>query len=743
MSTRSITDKLAMAASQQKKEKDYWLQHLSGEWSKSRIPYDFTPVNLTAGQMKEISYSFSSELSAELMKLSSGKDVKLNMILAAILVILLYKYTDSEDIVLGTPIYRQDIGIEFINTALVLRCHLEPAQNFKQALLHVREIILKALEHQNYPLEAICERLELPISEGDFPLFDCIFLLVNIHDKSYIHHIDCNLVFNFRRSLEQVDCLLEYNASLYREDTINRVMDHFFHITQQVLCNLDITLEQIEMITPWERQQILETFNSEHALPPQDTTIHRLFESQVQKTPDCIALVQKDKGFLTYRELNSQANRMARFLRKYNFSGETIVALLVQPTLEMIIAIFGILKIGAAYLPIEPSLPEERIKYMIDDATVNTVISEKQYIRLLNRLQWDCRNFECYFCLDSSNVLEEDERENNELMNEELWHHVGETAEDDITGGGWVSSYTGESMSRQEMDEYGDNILKKLQPLLHPHMKVLEIGCASGISMYRIAPKVESYCATDLSSIIIQWNQKKVTAEGHSNIKLYTMAAHEIDQLDQAGFDLVIINSVIQCFHGHNYLRKVISRCINKMNNKGYLFIGDVMDQDKKDNLVRDMVTYKYTHRQENITTKTDFTSELFVPRGFWTDLGVEWPEITDLQFSEKIHTLENELTRFRYDTLISIDKKQGNDNRDENVSNVRARQKQKFQEDLRWLPKAGENALPVTVMPENLAKGIIKVREGRVKLIPGFDGQYGRTEIFSPQEQYTTQKLF
>ena len=102
-------------------------------------------------------------------------------------------------------------------------------------------------------------------------------------------------------------------------------------------------------------------------------------------------------------------------------------------------------------------------------------------------------------------------------MDEKLWDYVGETAVDDITGGGWISSYTGEPFSREEMNEYGDNILEKLSPLLHEKMRVLEIGCASGISMYRIAPKVAFYYGTDLSGVIIEKNKERVKKQRHQN----------------------------------------------------------------------------------------------------------------------------------------------------------------------------------------------------------------------------------
>jgi len=150
--------------------------------------------------------------------------------------------------------------------------------------------------------------------------------------------------------------------------------------------------------------------------------------------------------------------------------------------------------------------------------------------------------------------------------------------------------------------------------------------------------------------------------------------------MDESRFDIIIINSVIQAFRfsippqrdeaGHRFA-----------GDSGYLFIGDIMDPDRKDELIRELVSFKYAaeNKDKNYKTKTDFSAELFVPRGFWEDLGAEWPEIRDIRCSAKIYTIANELTRFRYDAMITVHKQCP-------ASNVRKWQKRKYQDDLRSL---------------------------------------------------------
>jgi fengycin family lipopeptide synthetase D len=398
--------------------------------------------------------------------------------------------------------------------------------------------------------------------------------------------------------------------------------------------------------------------------------------------------------------LEEQSNRLSAYL--YHSKGikpGDRVGILLDRGIDTAAAILGILKAGGVYVPIEPSFPLERQKHIIKEANIGVLVSGKKYTGDLNRLQWECDCLHTYLCIDSQNVYAEKEGDEDEWMkmNKELWEHVGETSVDDITAGGWISSYTGEPFSKKEMDEYGDNILKKLEPLLHKNMRVLEIGAASGISMYRLAPKVGLYYGTDLSPVIIEKNRQKIEKENILNIKLRCLPAHEIDRIEETGFDLIIMNSVIQAFGGHNYLRKVIEKSIRLLGERGNLFIGDIMDQDKKETMIRQLSHFKYAdeNSDKNYTTKTDFSSELFVSRMFWQDLAAKIKEIKAVEFSDKIYTIENELTKFRYDTLLVINKKD---------SPAKKWKKWKHQDDMNALYSFSPGALPLQLSSDSLA---------------------------------------
>lgn len=654
------SDEMAVAASQNVKERDYWLRKLSGRLNKSMFPRDLRDDESVERMIRKVTFPLTGNTFSRLLKLSNESDYTLHIVLSSVLVQLLYHYNGHRDIIFGAPIYRQPEWEEreLINTVLALRVQFDKILTCRQLLLLLRETVVEAVENQNYPLQMLVERLEVSVApSGEFPLFDLAILLENIHPPEYLRPFNLNVVFSFLRTNESIEGCVEFNSQRYRESTVRRIITHFNQILKVMLPDIDIPLGGIEIVTQEEKSRLLNDFNGIDTPHPQVETVVTLFENQVDQNPHKMAVIFQNLA-LSYGAVNDKANRIACFLRSIEQVRENDgVGILLEPSIHVIEAMMGIMKAGAAYVPIESSLPEERIKGIVDDATIRVLISEKRYIRILNRLQWECPSLSTFLCLDSTDIHSEDEVEKSERMERKLWEYIGETAVDDITGGGWFTSYTGDPFRPEEMEEFADNVFRKLEPLLNDRMRVLEIGCASGFSMYRIAPQVGFYCGTDLSGVIIEKNRQRVQEEGLRNISLACLAAHEIDRLDERNFDLVIMNSVIQSFHGHNYLRKVIRKLVHLVRDSAYIFIGDVMDQDLKTRLVREMKEFKELHRDKNYKTKTDWSVELFVSRRFFEDLTVEIPEIRQVECSRKIYTLENELTRFRYDALMTIDK--------------------------------------------------------------------------------------
>jgi len=720
-----------------KSQEDYWLGLYSGKIPRLQLPADYKRPEVFTFAGDNYAFVLDREDSLKFKDLASGSGGTLYMNILAILNTLFYKYTGETDIIIGSGIAgRPHLDIQriigmFVNT-LAMRNYPEGEKTYASFFKEVIDHSIEAFENQDLQFEELVDKLDLERDVSRNPLFDVMMVVQNFRrvrigegsekeENENAGHVEQMPVFGdklpsiqYKQTTskfdmtffvheigEDIHIVIEYYTAMFKSETILRLAEHFKGIVKQVGATPGIKLRDIDILTRQERQRLLFQFNRTKTVYPRERTIVELFEDQVEKTPDTIAAVGRGSELstlsITYRELDRKSNRLANYLyRENNIRPDERVGMLMDRPLVMVVAVVGILKAGGAYVPISPSYPQERIRHIIGDSGIRILTGERRYIRTLNRIQWECPNLDTFICIDSENVYREDEVEKNELMSRNLWEYVGETAVDEVTGGGWISSYTGEAIPRKEMDEYGDNILKKLEPLFHKDMRVLEIGTASGISMYCIAPKVGLYYGTDLSRVIIEKNREKVMREGHSNIKLASLAAHEIHRLEERDFDLVILNSVVQCFNGLNYLRKIIAKIIDLMRDSGCIFLGDLMDQDLKENLIADLNRFKQENKDKHFKTKTDWREELFISRSFLQDLMKDFSPIVDVEFSNKIRTIENELTKFRYDALISIDKKAS--------PTGKPKEKHKNQHDVRILKTHGTGRLPMELKPRNLA---------------------------------------
>jgi amino acid adenylation domain-containing protein/non-ribosomal peptide synthase protein (TIGR01720 family) len=401
---RNLSEKEVFVASQYRKEEMYWLDKLSGNPVTSNFPYDHkkTGKDNEAG-MNTAGFQLQGELFAKLMEITNGLDHRVHMFLAAALMILLGKYTGIHDIIFGTPIYKQEIEGEFINTVLILRNKLENNMSFRDVLLQVRQTLVEAVENQNYPLQALLCQLDnqeyLPGKEC--PLFDVVILLENIHDEKYLEGINPNIIFSFLKTDERVESVLKYNSLLYDGSTIERISTHFNNLLQEVVFNRNLRVDGLNILSREEKNQLLYDFNDTKQAYPKDMTIDTLFERQAAKKPDNISAVGKAPGLerkaqsknghhqiahnteepstrycaITYKELNKKSHHLALHLRAKGVKADAVVGIMMMRSLEMIIGLLGILKAGGAYLPIAIQYPQERKKYMIKESNAKILLT--------------------------------------------------------------------------------------------------------------------------------------------------------------------------------------------------------------------------------------------------------------------------------------------------------------------------------------------------------------------------------
>jgi amino acid adenylation domain-containing protein len=431
----------------------------------------------------------------------------------------------------------------------------------------------------------------------------------------------------------------------------------------------------------------IDAFNRNASAYPRDGTVHEEFAARARAQPDAVAVMDGAEQW-TYRQVAERAGRIAGFLAAQKLAPEEFVGVMVEGAFDLVTALVGILQAGGAYLPLDPELPVPRLAYLLADTRARVLIGGRRHIRTMNRLQWACADLAALLCPDSEDIHGEPEGV-GEFMREEVWDYVGREARDDISGGGWKSSFTGEWLSREVMDEYGENIRRKLAPRLRPTSRVLEVGCASGISMFRLAPLAAYYHGTDLSAEILRWSQGEIERRGLANIRLQHLPAHELRRVGERGFDCVVINSVLQCFSGHNYLRGVLRSAIDLMADEGVIFLGNVWDQEKQAEFERELAEFQRAHAGRGLRTKVDRSEDLFVPRAFWEDLRAEWPEIAAIEYSAMLGRAESELSRFGYDAVLTI-RKSG--------PAAVTRERRKWQYDRRVL--AGPDAGPAASAP-------------------------------------------
>jgi amino acid adenylation domain-containing protein len=395
---KSLKFQAALAARQSTGERDYWLNTLAGLPDKVGFPFD-RKKGVNKRRPETVNRIFPGEILLSFSRISKGVDHALHMVLTAALLVLLHKYSGSDDIVVGMPIYKQSAAAEFVNRVVALRNRITANMTFKEILLQVRQTITEAVEYQNYPIEILAEQLNRPMDgEGnDFPLFAVVILLQNIHDKTYIEDIPTDMVwcFNLNRSANRLEAAVEYNALLYKEDTVSRVIDHWIFLVQQVLANKNLPVCEVSLITGPEKKQLLEMVNGPAEPLDMEQTIHGLFEEQVARSNDGCAVIAPGAGrgwqgvgaapggrpgmasqHLTYKELNKKSGQLAHLLREKGVKPDTIVGICVEPSIEMIIGALGILRAGGAYLPIDPGYPWERIDFMLKDSGVRILVSE-------------------------------------------------------------------------------------------------------------------------------------------------------------------------------------------------------------------------------------------------------------------------------------------------------------------------------------------------------------------------------
>ncbi|WP_029630618.1 condensation domain-containing protein, partial [[Scytonema hofmanni] UTEX B 1581] len=402
----------------------YWLKHLENAPKVLELPTDHPRPTIQTFRGANYSFNLSPELSAALNKLSQQQGSTLFMTLLAGFQTLLWRYTGSEDIVIGSPIANRNrreieglIGF-FVNT-VVLRTNLAGNPRFEELLKRVREVALGAYAHQDLPFELLIEQLQPQRDLSHTPLFQVMFVLQNapisvlelpgltltpLESDSNTAKFD--LILYVTETESGLVGSFEYNTDLFERNTICRMVGHLQTLLEEIVANPQQRLSELPLLTKSEQHQLLREWNNTEVEYSQQLCIHQLFEAQVEKTPDAIAVVFESEQ-LTYGELNAKANQLAHYLRTLGVKPEVLVGICVERSLSMVIGLLAILKAGGAYVPLDPSYPFERLAYMLEDSQPDVLLTQKYLVESLPT------HFAQLICIDSDWELIPDENIEN------------------------------------------------------------------------------------------------------------------------------------------------------------------------------------------------------------------------------------------------------------------------------------------------------------------------------------------
>ena len=375
----------------------FWRKALSGAPEELSLPFDRARPPVASYRGASVEIHLDAQLHGRLRELAQASKASLFMVLQAGLAALLSRLGGGEDIPIGTPIAgRGESALEnlvgfFVNT-LVLRTDVSGDPSFRELLARIRGFDLDAYGQQDVPFERVVEALQPARSLARHPLFQVMLVLQNAPNPElalaglalYPEPALLNVAkFDLTLSLGErlgpggqplgIEGGLEYSVDLFDEGSVQAMAERFVRLLAAAAATPDASLHRLEILEAQERHMLLEEFN-DTARPLPEATLPQLFEAQVARTPEATALVFGEES-LTYQELNTRANALAHHLTGLGVGPESLVGIALERSMEMVVALLGVLKAGGAYLPLDPDYPQARLAHMLADACPTVVLT--------------------------------------------------------------------------------------------------------------------------------------------------------------------------------------------------------------------------------------------------------------------------------------------------------------------------------------------------------------------------------
>lgn len=389
----------------------YWRQQLAGAPSILEMPTDRPRPAIQTFEGNAAFLTLDADLTHQLKALSQRTGATLFMTLLAALATLLSRYAGQQDLVIGSPIANRPRSeteplIGFFINLLALRVDLTGNPNFLELLQRVRRVALDAYANQDIPFGQVVDSVQPARNRGHSPLFQVMFILQNSPTEEFklpgltlssLHSESGTAQYDLRLMMEEtatgLSAELEYNRDLFDAATIARLMGHFQALLQEIVTDPARSIAELPLMSPSERQQMLSLGYPPAQPYPQDHCIHELFEAQVQRTPDAIALVSEVGSeigsateSLTYRELNQRANQLAHHLRSRGVGPEVLIAIVMERSFDLLVSILAVLKAGGAYVPIDPAYSSDRQTYQLTDCQTPVILTQQHLVAALPTL---------------------------------------------------------------------------------------------------------------------------------------------------------------------------------------------------------------------------------------------------------------------------------------------------------------------------------------------------------------------
>lgn len=386
------------------KQLDYWENKLSGMQEVLDLATDYPRPSMQGFEGAIISFDLDEELTEKVKALGDQYGCTPFMTFLTIFKVLLHRYTNQDDICIGCPIANRHFGeteplIGMFVNSLAIRSFVKGNESFSTLLNDVRINCLEAYQHQDAPFEKVVDRIQPQRNMAISPIFQIMFILQSAPPEGDItnavepYDIDIK-VSQFDITLELSEkkrgfrAALEYRTDLYSEATMRRMKEHYRLLCQRVVENPDARLRDYDFLSESEKQQILDIFNDTTQDYPKDKCIHDLFVEQVSKTPDAIA-VEFGQTLLSYQALYEKCYSLAVYLQSQGVKPDDIVGICVERNIDLVVGVMGTLMAGAAYVPLDPNYPEDRLRYMLNDCKARIVLTQSPLVDKLQGLSED------------------------------------------------------------------------------------------------------------------------------------------------------------------------------------------------------------------------------------------------------------------------------------------------------------------------------------------------------------------